>query len=520
MQAKTQENLQLDQIKNVLTDLIASQLNVPTQQLESNKSFDSYGLDSFRAAQIINGIEINFGLKISFNFLEKNDSLETLAKSIVSQVEKKRFQEAILSTNKKNLNKGLTGTLNPLNLINEQLLKPIYSNYSLGKSISRVLNKVTVPQIVGTSSAFPTTYYKQEGLTKAFYQSLLNEGLDIDWEEVNRFFTNVTINGRHFALSPYNDLGEKETLEAGLESAEILAEKAISKLLRQTGLTPEDISMVVESTLLPATPSIFPRLINHIPFPTNTKRMSLYGVGCMNGVHGLAKIKDYLKGHPDEAVILISVEIASVLWQGSFQKDLHQYFSKLSSNPDQYEQLIKMTFVTAALFGDGAMALLVVGPNHPLATSSGAIQPQIIDSRSNVVPNTVDLIGVDIMVKNNSIRAIVKPEVPDLLPNAIAETIEPLLAKNNLSLDDISHWILHPGGPKIVEAIENDFGLKDDALSLSWETLKEVGNLSSAHVLYMLNQLINAEKPPSAGEYGLLVAMGPGLSQEAILLRF
>ncbi len=520
MQTKPQDNQQLDQIKNILSNLIASQLNVPAQELEPHKSFDSYGLDSLKAAQILNGINLNFGFSLSFNFLEKYDNLESLAQSIVSKIEKKHLQQTESQINSKTSSKNLTGTLNPLTVINEQLIKPIYSSFYVGKSLSQVLQKITVPEITATCSAFPETYYQQEDLTTAFYQSLLNEGLNIDWEEVNRFFTNVTITGRHLALSPNNDLGGKETMEAGLEVAEHLAVKAINKLLAQTGLNPEDISLVVESTLLPAVPSIFARVINHIPFPTHTKRMSLYGVGCMNGVHGLARIRDYLKGHPDEAVILISVELASILWQGSFQKDLHSYFAQFSSDPAKYEQLIKMTFVTAALFGDGAMALLVVGPNHPLAHSSGTIQPQMIDSRSNLVPNTVDLIGVDILIKNNSFRAIVKPEVPDLLPDAIAETIKPLLAKNNLSFDDISHWILHPGGPKIVQAIENQFGLDEDALSLSWETLKEVGNLSSAHVLYMLNQLLTSENPPSAGEYGLLVAMGPGLSQEAILLRF
>lgn len=520
MQTKLQEKLQLNQTKNVLSDLIANQLNVPPQELETNKSFDSYGLDSFRTAQIINGIEVNFGLKLSFNFLEKYDNIESLAESITSKIEKKHIQQTESEINNKISSKGSTEALNLLNIINNQLIKPIYSSPYVGKNISKALQKIAVPKIAATCSAFPETYYNQEYLTTAFYQSLLQEGINVDWEDVNRFFTNVTITGRHLALSPNNSLGNKETIEAGLEVAEDLAEKAIKKVLTSTGLNPEDISMVVESSLLPATPSIFARVMSRIPFPTHTKRMSLYGVGCMNGVHGLARIRDYLKGHPDEAVILVSVELASILWQGSFQKDLHSYFAQLSSDPAKYEQLIKMTLVTAALFGDGAMALLVVGPNHPLATSSGNIQPQMIDSRSNLVPNTADLIGVDILVKNGSFRAIVQPEVPDLLPDAIAETIQPLLKKNNLSFDDISHWILHPGGPKIVQAIENEFGLDEDALSLSWETLKEVGNLSSAHVLYMLNQLLASKNPPSPGEYGLLVAMGPGLSQEAILLKF
>lgn len=526
MYTKEQKNLELDRIKNVLSNLIANRLNVPLQELETKKSLDSYGLDSLRAAKIISDIEVNFGFKLSFSFLEKYDNIESLAAFIANKIETKPIQKHIQQTTESRItnkiaSKGLTGW-NFLNTINNQIIKPVYSNpyLDLGKSISRVLQKDAVPKIAAISNTFPPNYYQQEYLTKAFYQSLLREGINVNWEDIDRFFTNVTITGRHLALSPNNDLGNRETLEAALELAEDLAEKAISSLLTSTGLNPEDISLVVESSLLPATPSIFARVMSHIPFPNHIKRMSLFGVGCMNGVHGIAKIRDYLKAYPDEAVILISVELASVLWQGSFQKDLHYYFTQLVNNPSKYEQLIKMTFVTAALFGDGAVALLLVGPLHPLAKSSSIIQPQIIDSRSNLVPNTSDLIGVDILVKNGSFRAIVKPEVPDLLPDAIAQTIEPLLKKNNLSLEDISHWILHPGGPKIVRAIEEQFELDEDALSLSWSTLKEVGNLSSAHVLYMLDRLLASNNPPSPGEYGLLVAMGPGLSQEAILLKF
>ena len=179
-----------------------------------------------------------------------------------------------------------------------------------------------------------------------------------------------------------------------------------------------------------------------------------------------------------------------------------------------------MTLVTAALFGDGAVALLAVGHKHPLYKSKRTCQPQIVDSRSNIVPHTSSLIGVDIMLNNSSFRAIVKPEVPDLLPSAIAETIKPLLERNNLALEDISHWILHPGGPKIMRAIEERFELNPDALSLSWLTLAEKGNLSSAHVLYILEQLCLSASPPVQDEFGLMIAMGPGLSQEAILLKF
>ena len=344
--------------------------------------------------------------------------------------------------------------------------------------------------------------------------------MNLDLEEVDRFFTNVNLEGRHFAMSPANNSDREEALEKGIEAAEDLVATAIGNLLKSQGLKPQDISMVVESSLLPATPSIFARVMNKFDFHGDIKRLSLYGVGCMNGVHCLSTIKDYLDGHPNEAVILVSVELASVLWQGSIQKDLNHFLAHYSEDPQQYDSSIKMTLVTAALFGDGAVALLAVGHKHPLYKSKRTYQPQIVDSRSNIVPDTSSLIGVDIMLNNSSFRAIVKPEVPDLLPDAIAETIKPLLERNNLALEDISHWILHPGGPKIMRAIEEKFKLPQQALSLSWLTLAEKGNLSSAHVLYILERLCMSASPPLQDEFGLMIAMGPGLSQEAILLKF
>jgi alkylresorcinol/alkylpyrone synthase len=525
MQTQPSNNTQLDNIKTILTELIVDKLKIPQQDIETNKSFHTYGLDSLKSAEILKGIEVKLGLQLSFSFLEQNDSLETLAQSIASKITKQPLSTLKTEEIAKISPSRLQKIFNHLGLVGEQLLHPAmnppHRRVTLAKPKTKALSlktKAAAPQVVASCSAFPDAYYSQEQLVKAFHDSLVREEINVDLEEITRFFTNVTIKGRHLALPPENNLENKETLEAGLEVAVDLAEKAILQLLAKTGLDPEDISQVVEVSLIPATPSIFARLISRIPFPPHTKRMSLYGVGCMNGVHGLGKINDYLKGHPSEAVILVSVELASVLWQGSFQKDLQLYLKQFALDPEKYEQLIKMTLVTAALFGDGAMALLVVGPEHPYATAFR--QPRIIDCQSNIVPDTVDLIGVDILIRNGCFRAVVKPEVPALLPEAIKQTIEPLLERNKLTKKDISHWILHPGGPKIVQAIEEQFGLHEDALKLSWETLAQVGNLSSAHALYMLNQLLISDKPPRPGEYGLLIAMGPGLSQEAVLLQF
>ncbi|MEY4519211.1 MAG: hypothetical protein RLZZ499_1810, partial [Cyanobacteriota bacterium] len=102
---------------------------------------------------------------------------------------------------------------------------------------------------------------------------------------------------------------------------------------------------------------------------------------------------------------------------------------------------------------------------------------------------------------------------------ALHKTIDPLLEAHNLSTDEIACWMVHPGGPKIIQAVQEEFGLDEQILQGSWDALAEIGNISSPTVLYILDQALAGEQPP-AGSYGLLLAMGPGFSQEAILLQW
>ena len=520
MQTPLQAQKSLQEIQTWLMESIAQKLGFSQQDIDPHKPLTAYGLDSLRAVEISRELGTWLGRELPAYLLldSDRDSIDSLAQYLASPAPIEIAASQVIESPRKPTVKQM---FNQLWSKSSQLVEPICNRPAFNRAVSKALSlvqKTATPQIAATCSTFPPNYYPQEQLISIFSQNLDRKDLDLDIENIIRFFTNVTIRGRHFGLSPdWDGAGERQTLEAAIDIAVDLAEKAVGNLLEKTGLAPDDISQLVDVTILPATPSIGARLMSRIPFPANIKRMSLYGVGCMNGVHALARIQDYLKAHPQEAVILISVELASVLWQGSFQKDLQFYLEQLPSNPQKYEQMINMTLVTAALFGDGAIAVLAVGAEHPLARPG---QPQIIDSRSNVVPDTVDLIGVDISIERGNVRATVKPEVPDLLPDAIRQTIEPLLAQSNLSIRDVSHWLIHPGGPKIVKAIEEAFELDENALWLSYETLAQVGNLSSAHALYMLEQLLVSDKSPAPGDYGLLVAMGPGLSQESVLLKW
>lgn len=370
--------------------------------------------------------------------------------------------------------------------------------------------------IVAASSNFPHQYYSQEVLATALRKFCMAMDLDFDLDTIDRFFTNVTIEGRYFALpldSFYDMPGTEATFRAIIEASINLSEGNVRRLLEKTNLDPQEISQLTSVTLTAAVPSIDARLMNRIPFSPHLKRFPLFGFGCLGGAAGVARVADYLEGHPKEAAILFSVELASALWQGSLQLDLQSMIKGLPENPSLYSDIIS-SIVTAALFGDGSAALLMVGRDHPLAQPG---LPRVIDSRSSWLPNTVHLMGMDMI--DNGFRNILRPQVGDYVKVGLRQAIDPILEAHNLSVDKISRWIVHPGGPKVLNAVEEELGLNDQALHLSRETLAHVGNLSSATVLYMLNETLYGEQPP-AGTYGLLIGMGPGFSQEVILLQW
>jgi alkylresorcinol/alkylpyrone synthase len=370
--------------------------------------------------------------------------------------------------------------------------------------------------IVAISSSFPSQYYSQEVLATALKKFCLALDLDFDLDVIDRFFTNVSIKGRYFALpldSFYDMPGPTVTARASVEAAINLCEENVLKLLEKTKLSPQEISQITCVTLTAAVPSIDARLMNRIPFSPSLKRCPIFGLGCLGGAAGVARVADYLEGHPQEAAILLSVELASALWQGSLQLDLQSMINGLPEDPSVYNDIIS-TIVAAALFGDGSAGVLMVGRDHPLAQPG---LPRVIGTRASWLPNTVHLMGMEVM--DTGFRSIIKPQVVDYVRVGLREAIDSLLEANNISFDQISHWIVHPGGPKVLDAVQEELGLDAQALKLSRETLVQVGNLLSVTVLHMLNEIMTKEQPPRE-TYALLIAMGPGLSQELILLQW
>jgi alkylresorcinol/alkylpyrone synthase len=121
-------------------------------------------------------------------------------------------------------------------------------------------------------------------------------------------------------------------------------------------------------------------------------------------------------------------------------------------------------------------------------------------------------------VDSSGFRLVLSPDVPAVVEQYLADDVTGFLASHGLAIEDIGAWVSHPGGPKVIEAITATLGLPDDALELTWRSLAEVGNLSSASVLHVLRDTM--AKHPTAGSPGILMAMGPGFCSEIVLLQW
>ena len=350
--------------------------------------------------------------------------------------------------------------------------------------------------IVTAASAFPEHYYRQEEITAAMQK--LWAGRPSSLERLASFHRNMEIKGRYLALPLEEYLrpsGFRERNQAWIHTALELGERAICQVLDQAELEPGEIDQIAFTTITGiAAPSIDARLMNRIPFSRNLKRMPLFGLGCMGGASGLARLTDYLVGHPNEAALLLSVELCSLTIQ---QNDL---------SPEN--------MVSTGLFGDGAAAVLMVGTEHPLAKQG---QPRVIASRSVLFPETEYIMGWD--MTDTGFKVLLSSDVAEIVRTGLSPALDAFLRQHGLCSAQIDRWLVHPGGPKIIQAIETALGLSLGMLDRSREQLSSVGNLSSAAVLVMLEKVLQ-EQPPLPGMHGLLMAMGPGFSAELILLEW
>jgi alkylresorcinol/alkylpyrone synthase len=354
-----------------------------------------------------------------------------------------------------------------------------------------------VSVIAAVHGALPAHRYDQSELTELVVDLLGDSSKE---QLVRRLHESAQVRTRYLALpiEQYPKLaGFTAANDAFIEHAVDLGTRAVLGALDAAGLGPRDVDVVFSTTVTGiAAPSIEARIATAIGLRPDIKRVPMFGLGCVAGAAGIGRAHDYLAGAPDEVAVLLSVELCSLTMQ--------------RGDPST------ANLVASGLFGDGASGVVLLGDQRAEDLPVAFGGPEVIGSRSHLYPDSERTMGWDVTA--DGLKIVLNAEVPDLVQRYLGEDVRGFLADHGLTVDDVAAWVCHPGGPKVILAIQDVLGLPPDALELTWRSLADVGNLSSSSVLHVLRDTM--DKHPPAGRPGVLMAMGPGFCSELVLLRW
>src|SRR5215470_7570519 len=274
-----------------------------------------------------------------------------------------------------------------------------------------------------------------------------------------------------------------------LDSALDLLEAATRQLLDRSGHDKGDItSIVVVSTTGIATPSLDALLVERMGLRRTMRRLPIFGLGCAGGVIGLARAANQAAVAPGETVLFLVVELCAL----SFRRD----------------DLSKSNIVATALFGDGAAAALL---------STEGEGPALVASGEHTWPGSLDVMGWEIT--DDGLKAIFSRDIPKLVTARFRDVASEFLARHGLAIDDIDCFICHPGGAKVIAALEHAFGLEQGALVEARAVLRDYGNMSATTVMFVLERtLAKARATGARWERAMVNALGPGFTAGFIVI--
>ena len=369
-------------------------------------------------------------------------------------------------------------------------------------------------QIAAVRSAFPPHRYAQAEITDMVAD--LGGLSPAQRSLVSRLHGNSGVKFRHlvFPIEEYHNvygIGSSNGRYVG--AATELGEQALRSALSDAGVLPTELDLLIVTSVTGViVPSIDALLIPRLGLRPDIKRLPVFGLGCVAGAAALARLHDYLLAWPEHTAALVSVEACSLCWPRT--------------------EITTADLVVSGLFADGAAAVVARGGQaareHDQSSRRHGTQgatavehvrggPRIIATHGEVCPDSNDALGW--RLGSDGFRIVLTTDLSDVVERELAAVVTSFLARQGLTVDDIGTWMGHPGGPKVIDAVQHSLKLPDSAMAVSRRSLAEVGNLSSASVLHVM-EMTQAQCPPSAGSYAMMIGLGPGVSVELILLRW
>lgn len=346
--------------------------------------------------------------------------------------------------------------------------------------------------VIATATHLPPYRCDQERA-----ELLVRRWLGPDGERVERIlgaFERGTVASRCSVMPPEEifrrrGFGEKNAIytRAALE----MGERAVRDCLDEARLRPGEIDFFISASCTGfMIPSLDARLAHRLGMSGRLARLPITQHGCAGGAVALRQAHEHLLAYPGHKVLLLAAEVPTATFL-----------------PDDRSPA---NIISASLFGDGAAAAILTadGPED---------RPRIFDTDSRIFPDSERLMGFDLT--DAGLRMVLSREVPEAIERYAPDAILGLLGRHGYGIEDVGHFLLHPGGRRIIESFEDRFGLREGDLSYTRGVLRECGNLSSATVLFILDRHARAAVART-GDLGLLAAFGPGFGCESMLLRW
>lgn len=360
-----------------------------------------------------------------------------------------------------------------------------------------------MPYITSIAEALPIHTLRQDEVTQ-FAKDLFSES----FQDINRLlkvFQNSQIEKRHFAKSLdwfKTDKSLKEKNDAYIECAVELGIDAIKNCLTNKKFLSKEVecheidAIYFISSSGISTPSIEARIMNKLPFSPYTKRIPIWGLGCAGGASGLSRAFEYCLAYPKANVLVLSIELCSLTFQRNDRS--------------------KSNLIGTSLFADGVACALVCGDEVKRSSFQKPIAfPVIKATRSTLLANSLDVMGWE--VKDEGLFVVFSKDIPSIIERWLKPNVMEFLNSEKMALSEIKHFILHPGGKKVIDAYQTSLKIAEERTNISLQVLQEFGNMSSATILYVMKRFMEIGQ---AGEYGLATALGPGFSSELLLMKW